>query len=136
MDPYPAADVVSFDRGAVLLAIASQGGTVLSVSLLFLFILSFLIAGNEAALFSLQKKELDVLRTKQHPAARRIVGLLTHPKELYVTFLMAGTFVNVCIILLFNYLLLQWIPWNITPHWLRSLLILLTIVAVLYFFAR
>ncbi|NDF97676.1 MAG: gliding motility-associated protein GldE [Chitinophagia bacterium] len=136
MDSYPAAGLIGFDRGLPFLAIASQGGTVLAVLLFLLLVLSFLIAGNEAALFSLQKKELDVLRTKQHPEARRVVALLSHPKELYVTLLMAGTFVNTCIILLFNYLLLQWISWNNTAPWLRSLLILLVIVAVIYFFTR
>lgn len=115
---------------------APQGNTLLLVLLLLLLLVSFVIAGNEAALFSLPSKDLDVLRTKQHASARRIVNLLAHPKELYVTLLMAGTFVNICVILLFNYLLTQWIAWGLTPLWLRTSISVVLIVSVVFFFTR
>ena len=136
MDPYPVAGLTSLDLLPVLLTMAPQGNTVLSILLLLLLIISFLIAGNEAALFSLQKKDLDLLRAKQHGEARRIVALLAHPKELYVSLLMAGTFFNICIILLLNYLLTQWLIRGDEPHRLVSLLIFLLIVAVIFVVAR
>ena len=46
-----------------------------------------------------------MLKTKQHPSAKRIVMLLEEPKEVYASLLIAGTFVNICIIILSNYLL-------------------------------
>ncbi|NDF98730.1 MAG: DUF21 domain-containing protein [Chitinophagia bacterium] len=136
MDPYPAAGVSSIDQFIVLLAMAPQGGALLTLLLLFLLFLSFSIAGNEAALFSLQQKDLDVLRTKQHAEARRIVELMKNPKELYVSLLMAGTFVNGCLILLFNYLLMHWLG-EVTPsHWIFSLLVISLITAILYVLVR
>jgi len=119
-----------------LLAVAPQGTTFLGVLLLILLLLSFAIAGNEVALFSLSKKDLDVLKTKQHPSAKRIVNLLSVPKELYATLLIAGTFVNICIILLLNYLLLELIPWGNTPDVLQLLIRVLLIVFVVFFGAR
>ncbi len=119
-----------------LLAVALQGTTFLGVLLLLLLLLSFAIAGNEVALFSLSKKDLDVLKTKQHPSAKRIVNLLSVPKELYATLLIAGTFVNICIILLLNYLLLELIPWGHTPAILQLLLRVILIVFVVFFGAR
>lgn len=119
-----------------LLAVAPQGTTFLGVLLLILLLLSFAIAGNEVALFSLSKKDLDVLKTKQHPSAKRIVNLLSVPKELYATLLIAGTFVNICIILLLNYLLLELIPWGNTPGILQLLIRVLLIVFVVFFGAR
>ena len=119
-----------------MLAVAPQGTTFLGVLLLILLLLSFAIAGNEVALFSLSKKDLDVLKTKQHPSAKRIVNLLSVPKELYATLLIAGTFVNICIILLLNYLLLELIPWGNTPDILQLLIRVLLIVFVVFFGAR
>jgi gliding motility-associated protein GldE len=119
-----------------LLAVAAQGTTFLGVLLLLLLLLSFAIAGNEVALFSLSKKDLDVLKTKQHPSAKRIVNLLSVPKELYATLLVAGTFVNICIILLLNYLLLELIPWGNTPAVIQVSVRVLLIVFVVFFGAR
>ena len=48
-----------------------------------------------------------MLKTKQHPAARRIVSLLEEPKEVYASLLIAGTFINICIIVLSNFLINQ-----------------------------
>lgn len=139
MDPYPAAGVSAIDLLHVLLAMALQGGALLTVLLPALLFLSFLIAGNEAALFSLQQKDLDVLRTKQHIEARRIVRLMSSPKELYVSLLIAGTFVNGCIILLLNHVLnhvLKQVLNRSLQQWLLSLLIIGSIAVVLYVLVR
>lgn len=119
-----------------LLAVAPKGTTFLGVLLFILLLLSFSIAGNEVALFSLSKKDLDVLKTKQHSSARRIVSLLAAPKELYATLLIAGTFVNICIILLSNYLLLEMVPWGSTPNFLQVIVRVLIIVFTVFFVAR
>ena len=46
-----------------------------------------------------------MLKTKQHPAARRIVDLLDESKEVYTSLLISGTFINICIIVLSNFLI-------------------------------
>ena len=75
------------------------------VLLLVLLLLSFITAGAEVALFSLQSKDVNMLKTKQHAAARRINTLLDERKAVYTSLLIAGTFFNISIIILANFLL-------------------------------
>ena len=86
--------------------IASQGTVLMAVLLLVLLFLSFLVSGAEVALFSLQPRDVNMLKTKQHDAARRITSLLESRKEVYTTLLIAGGIFNISIILL-AYLLLS-----------------------------
>lgn len=46
-----------------------------------------------------------MLKTKQHPAARRIVDLLDESKEVYTSLVISGTFINISIIVLSNFLI-------------------------------
>ncbi|HZF65038.1 MAG TPA: gliding motility-associated protein GldE [Chitinophagaceae bacterium] len=75
------------------------------VLLLVLLLLSFITSGAEVALFSLQSKDVNMLKTKQHAAARRITTLLDERKAVYTSLLIAGTFFNISIIILTNFLL-------------------------------
>lgn len=70
-----------------------------------LFLLSFLIAGSEVALFSLTAKDLNILKTKQQPSFRRIVHLLEQPKTLQASMLITNVFVNIGAILVTNFLI-------------------------------
>lgn len=88
-----------------LLAANPQSAIFLVVLLLILLVLSFIISGAEVALFSLQSRDVNVLKTKQHPAARRITTLLDERKAVYTSLLIAGTFFNIGIIILANFLL-------------------------------
>ncbi len=56
-------------------------------------------------MFSLHSKDINMLKTKQHSSARRIVDLLDEPKAVYTSLLIAGTFFNICIIVLSNFLI-------------------------------
>lgn len=75
------------------------------VLLLVLLFLSFLVSGAEVALFSLNAKDVNMLKTKQHEAAHRITSLLANRKEVYTSLLIAGALFNISIIFL-AYLLL------------------------------
>lgn len=88
-----------------LLAVKADGTIILAALLFVLMVLSFFIAAGEVALFSLSGKDINLLKTKQHTAARRIVDLLEEPKEVYTSLLISGTFFNICIIVLSNFLL-------------------------------
>lgn len=70
------------------------------VVLLVLLFLSFLVSGAEVALFSLQPRDVNMLKTKQHDAAKRITSLLENRKEVYTTLLIAGGIFNLSIIFL------------------------------------
>jgi gliding motility-associated protein GldE len=75
-----------------------------------LLLLTFTISGAEVALFSLNRKDVNMLKTKQHSAAKRIVTLLEEPKELYASLLISGLFFNICIIVLSNYFINMYMP--------------------------
>lgn len=111
----------------IFLVIQTQGTTFLVVSLLVLLLLTFTISGAEVALFSLNKRDVNLLKTKQSNAARRIVRLLDEPKEVYASLLIAGTLVNICIIVLSNYLINQFISfdtWGTLPELLLKVLVI------------
>jgi gliding motility-associated protein GldE len=88
-----------------LLAANPQSSVFLVVLLLVLLLLSFIISGAEVALFSLHNKDLNMLKTKQHAAARRITKLLDERKGVYTSLLIAGGVFNISIIILTNFLL-------------------------------
>jgi len=95
-----------------LLAATPQGTTFLVIALLALLLLSFVVSGSEVALFSLNTKDINMLKTKQHAAAKRITDLLDEPKEVYTSLLIAGTFMNICIVVITNFLINQYFPYG------------------------
>ena len=67
------------------------------------------------------------MKTKSTPAAKRVLRLLDEPKAVYVSMLTASTFLNICIILLGNFLLTDQLSAVIRPSallWLINLLVL------------
>ena len=111
MDSHPIFGILN-DPSFTLLAVNPQGTTFLLITLIVLFAITFTVSGGVVALFSLENKDVNMLKTKQHPAAKRIVTLLEEPKEVYASLLIAGTFVNICIIVLSNYLINQFISFD------------------------
>ena len=88
-----------------ILAVNPQSTVFLVVFLFILLLLSFITSGAEVALFSLQHKDINMLKTKQHAAARRITSLLDERKAVYTSLLIAGGVFNISIIILSNFLL-------------------------------
>ena len=82
-----------------------QSAVFLVVLLIILLLLSFVTSGAEIALFTLQARDVNMLKTKQHAAARRIITLLDERKAVYTSLLIAGSFFNIGIIILANFLL-------------------------------
>jgi len=98
--------------------------------------MSFAISGAEVAFFSLNSKDINMLKTKQHDAAKRIIDLLEEPKELYATLLITGTFMNISIIVLSNFLLDKLISSETTDFWVLFAIKVISIAFVLIFFGR
>ena len=96
----------------IFLTADPQGITLLVILLAALLILTFTISGAEVAIFSLNEKDVNVLKTKQHPAARRIINFLEEPKEVFASLLIASTFFNICIIVLTGFLINQFMPYG------------------------
>lgn len=97
--------------------------------LLILLLLSFITSGAEVALFTLQTRDLNMLKTKQHPRAKRIVSLLDERKAVYTSLLISGTFFNICIIILANFLLTPILPFS--PAWLNYIIKIIAIAFVI-----
>lgn len=89
----------------IILAVNPQSTVFLFAFLAVLLLLSFVTSGAEVALFSLQNRDLNMLKTKQHAAARRITNLLDERKAVYTSLLIAGGVFNISIIILANFLL-------------------------------
>jgi gliding motility-associated protein GldE len=89
----------------IILAVNPQSTVFLFAFLAILLLLSFITSGAEVALFSLQNRDLNMLKTKQHAAARRITNLLEERKAVYTSLMIAGGVFNISIIILSNFLL-------------------------------
>jgi putative hemolysin len=101
----PSVNIFLFTKAQILLAVNPQSTVFLVVFLFILLLLSFITSGAEVALFSLQNKDLNVLKTKQHAAARRIINLLEERKAVYTSLLIASGVFNISIIILANFFL-------------------------------
>ncbi len=120
----------------ILLA-GNANALILPVILLaVLLLMSFAVSGAEVAFFSLNSKDINMLKTKQHDAAKRIINLLDEPKEVYATLLIAGTFINISIIVLLNFLLNKIIQENSDLPFLKFTIKVISIAFVLIFFGK
>lgn len=117
------------------LLMAPGAGIVLGFLLLLLFLISFLVAGSEVAFFSMTQKDINMLKTHQQPAYRRIVTLLEQPKTLLASMLITNSFVNIGIILISNTLIDQVIPQGTAP-WVEFLIKALIVTVLLVLFAE
>lgn len=136
MDTHPATLFLSDLFSFFLLNANPQGTTILVITLLALLLLTFTISGAEVALFSLESKDINMLKTKQHPAAKKIVVLLEEPKEVYASLLIAGTFINICIIVLSNFLINQFVSFGKLGMLVELLCKVVVIAFVLIFIGK
>lgn len=93
------------------------------------FCISFIVAGAEVAYFSLTHKDINLLKTRQQPAYKRVVNLLDNPAKLLGNLVVANSFVNITIIILSNLLLDEVINFGLMPYWAM----LLIKIAVVFF---
>lgn len=119
-----------------LLAIPPAASAVLIFLALMLFSVSFLVAGSEVAFFSLTYKDINMLKTKQQPAFRRIVSLLEQPKTLLASMLIANSFVNIGIILISNILMDGWLEVFQLSFWVNFLIKVFTVTFLLVLFGE
>ena len=112
----------------VFLIINPQATTILAIVILFLLILSFVLAGSEVAFFSLTYKDINILKTKQDTSWKRIVTLLEEPKALLSSLLIANSIINIAIIILANFLIDEMVLLK-QNFWLFEFLIKVILVA-------
>lgn len=136
MESHTALNFITNHLSFILLDANPNGTTILLILLAVLLLVTFTISGAEVALFSLNSKDVNMLKTKQHVSAKRIVNLLEEPKEVYASLLIAGTFINICIIVLSNFLINQFISFQKVIFLVELLGKVLVIAFVLVFFGE
>ncbi len=72
--------------------------------LVLLLGLSALISGSEVALFSLEPKEIESLKSNKKRSAQLILKLLSNPEQLLASILVGNNFVNIAIVLLASHI--------------------------------
>lgn len=72
------------------------------IGLLFLLISSALISGSEVALFGLSATDINQLKEDPEQKGAKTLALLSTPKRLLATILIANNAVNIAIVLLFT----------------------------------
>ena len=110
------------------LSISQTATTILLITVLVLFLFSFIISGSEVAFFSLSNKDINILKKRKNPSFRRVVQLLENPKTLSATMLIANSFVNIGIIIISNLLLDNWIQ-ILHASWMIGFLLKLGLVS-------
>ncbi len=136
METHSVINFSTLDLSFTLLAANTQTTTLLGILLLILLLLTFTISGAEVAIFSLNSKDINMLKTKQHPAAKRIVNFLEEPKEVFASLLIASIFINICIIVLANFLFTQFFPADQFIFIVGLLIKVVIIAIVLVFFGE
>jgi len=101
----------------------------LSASLLMLFMNS----GAEIAFFSLSYRDVKNLRTRQYPAAQRILSLVQEPRLLMSSLLMGNLVLRILVILLFNYLVSEDLIPGITGFLLFIIRLFIAIIVLILF---
>lgn len=72
---------------------------------LLLLTISFLVSGAEVAYLTLTKGEIEEIKNQESPASRRVLSLISKPRQLLATILITNNFMNVSAILVASYIL-------------------------------
>jgi len=102
--------------------------TVLIVICILLMFVSAIVSGSEVAFFSLENKDLNMLKAKENANARMIPGLLERPRLLMSTLIITATLIDIAVIFILNYLLELAV--NAEEHLVLSLFFRIVIIAV------
>ena len=120
----------------IFLATTTQATVVLSIVVIVLLIISFFISGAEVAFFSLTYKDLNLLKTKQDSGWKRIAHLLEEPSVLLASLMIANILTNIAIITFLNVLIDQIIILKPEMWWVKLILKVLIISAVIILFGE
>lgn len=106
---------------------------VLTILLLACLLMLFMNSGAEIAFFSLSYRDVKNLRTRQYPAAQRILTLVQQPRLLMSSLLMGNLVMRILVILLFNYLVTAEIFSGLTGFLLFVVRLFIAIVVLILF---
>jgi len=102
----------------------------MAIVLLVLVFLSFAVAGAEVAFFSLTYKDINLLKTKQQEAYKRVIDLLENPKTLLASLLIAKTTINVFIVVVANYIINSFLHVSAAGDFLVKILLIVSVLVL------
>ncbi len=104
------------------LTINSVFGLVSAIVLvLLLLVSSAMISGSEVAYFSLSPNDLEKLRNENGIRTKKLLGLVEIPRKLLATILISNNFINIGIVMLFNFIFKQILSNELTYSWANGL---------------
>lgn len=93
-----------------------DSGVFLSIFVvMLLFVASALVSGSEVAYFSLSAADINQLNENYQDRSERIMNLLSKPRYLLATILIANNLVNVAIVVISYYIFTSIIDFNLYP---------------------
>jgi putative hemolysin len=113
-DPEPLQQAVDLTSGILLQPLSSEV-VILFIGMGLLLYLSALISGSEVAFFSLTPEHLNSLRSNSTRLNQRVLELLSAPKKLLATILIANNFINVSIIILSTFISTRLFSFDASP---------------------
>jgi gliding motility-associated protein GldE len=126
-----------FSNAGWIAAINTQATTVLVILLVILLGFSFAVSGAQVAFFSLTHKDLNMLKTKQQNAYKRIVTLLDNPKQLLANLVVANSISNIAIIIISNVVIDEMVSFDkIELAWVQFLIKVVGVAILLLLFAE
>lgn len=91
------------------------------VSLLVLLIFSGLISGSEIAFFSLSPEDLEHIKNDKSASSTTLLKMREKPQSLLATILISNNFINICIVIISDFLLQKIIPPSLFASWSGAL---------------
>ncbi len=103
--------------------------------IVILLFCSALVSAAEVALFSLSQNDLENTNTEKSSKLKLISGLLSKPKKLLATILVANNFMNIGVVILFSFIS-ENLFHDISPSWLRFVIEVVVVTFLILLFAE
>lgn len=101
-----------------------------------LLIASAFTSGSEIALFSLSSADFNEMDEDKYISDRKIMTMLSQPDRLLATILITNDFVNVAIVMLFNFFFLHVFDFTAAPEWVEFVLLTVVLSFLLLLFGE
>lgn len=98
-----------------------------TISVVLLLVCSALVSGSEVAFFSLTHNDFEKLEQEGTGNSQRILTLKDKPRTLLATILISNNFINIAIVIISEFVLLQLLPPLTFEQWSRSIIRLLSL---------
>ena len=108
----------------------------LAFVIVVLLIISFFVSGAQVSFFSLNYRDINLLKTKQDAGWKRIANLLEEPRTLLASLMIANSLVNIAIIILSNVLIDQVIVLKQSLWWAELIIKVIAITTLLVLFGE